>query len=171
LLGQNDYQARRKSLHNERINLESELSKASNHEQIDTKVEHFIEHAKALGNMAQSQNAHEIRQIVKSATSNILISGKSVEIQWSGAFQVLIDVGGFPSGALDRQSNRARMHSVTACDVARVSCHQCATESDAIFQQSLQLNSEKLYLAIITDDKLNHWLPSIANHHDGSLGT
>jgi site-specific DNA recombinase len=166
LLEQNDYQARRKSLHNERINLESELSKASNHEQIDAKVEHFIEHAKALGNMAQLQNAHEIRQIVKSATSNILISGKSVEIQWSGAFRVLIDVGGFPSCALDQKAPRTCIHSVTRGDEPNDPRPDCINEHDEIFQQALRLNSEKLYFAIITDDKLNHWFPPAANGDD-----
>lgn len=81
-IAQPDYQARRQTLHNERITLQAEISKTENPEHNLTKVEQFIEHAKALGNMAQLQNTHEIRQLVKSATSNILVSEKAFKSLW-----------------------------------------------------------------------------------------
>ena len=136
-----DYQARRQSLHNERIHVQSEINAGANFEQNDAKVEQFIEHAKALGNMAQSQNTHEIRQIVKTATSNILVSGKHVEIKWSGAFQMLIDVGGFPSSALDRKAVRTCIHSIT--------------ERDEIFKQKLFNRRSGLFGAVIARNLLD----------------
>jgi hypothetical protein len=42
-------------------------------------------------------------------------------------------------------------------------------ERDAAFKTVLDERGDELYLAIITDDKLNHLLPQIANSNDGSL--
>jgi site-specific DNA recombinase len=149
-----DYQARRQSLHNEHIHLQAEISTATSLEQNDAKVEQFIEHAKALGNMAKSQNTHEIRQIVKSATSNILVLGKHIEIKWSGAFQMLIDIGGFPSSALDRKAARTCTHYITGSDITNGQCPKCVTEYDQMFKERLKEKSEALYLAIISDERL-----------------
>lgn len=185
-----DYQARRQSLHNERIDVQSEISAGANLEQNDAKVEQFIEHAKALGNMAQTQSTHEIRHILKSATSNISVFGKHVEIQWSGAFQLLIDVGGFPSSALDRQANRTCMHSVTDRDEPQnhdIAPHlreggnmsQCAprredsrtcmhsvTVSDEIFKARMRERAHELYQAIIEDENLDNLRRVVANDNE-----
>ena len=110
------YHSRKSAIDAEAIGLTENLKHLADPAHARDRAEQFIEHAKSLCALAQSENEAQINETVNSAISNILVSGKSLEIQWSNAFLMLFDLGGFLSCALDRQADRTCIHSVTTCN-------------------------------------------------------
>ena len=109
------YDTRKSAIQNERFDVEASLSNTQNTGLADTKVTEFLELAKGLQNIAGLPNEQQFREYLKSAISNLSVCQKTLDIKWSGAVQVLLDIGGFHVGALDRQLSRTCMHSVTDC--------------------------------------------------------
>jgi site-specific DNA recombinase len=128
------YQSRKLAMENEQIELREKFEKLSDTGLQSKRVADFIEHTKALKNITQTPIPHKIREIVKTAISNISISGKTVEIQWSNAFQMLFDIGGFHEGALDRQADTTSISSVT--------------DRDELFKARSHERSVELYFAV-----------------------
>lgn len=99
--------------------------------------------------MAQTPVPQEMREIAKMALSNILVSGKTLNLQWSNAFQMLFDIGGFHDGALDRQAVSACMHYITDSDIHLCNCLETVIDREEAFKERLQERGTELYLAVI----------------------
>lgn len=130
------YEARKTALHNEELGLQDELAR------LDTvdpaaRAEKFVEQVLALKNLAGLADLRKFREIMRFEKSNIVVTQKSVEIQWSDALLMLIDLSGFLLCAHERQPNRT--------------CICFVTDSDAAFQDRLREHGHKLYAAITGD--------------------
>lgn len=110
------YETRRNVLLSERVSVTERLQNLQINNQTDKATEKFTEVVKALANMARMQNEAKIREIIKLASPKIAISGKSVAIQWSNAFSMLLNVGGYSYGADERIAHLERMGLVTGGD-------------------------------------------------------
>ena len=150
------YDTRKTAIQNERFDVQATLSNVQNTELNDSKVAKFLELAIGLQNIAGLPNERYFREYIKSAISNLSVCQKTIEIKWSGAVQMLLDIGGFHEGALDRKDSRTCMHSVTGCNISFDQCAQCITERDEAFRSAVFENHHDLYQAITTDDRLDH---------------
>jgi len=139
-LDQATYESRRTDLLNERLTLEGEHAKLSNRADSTGRVEAFIEHALTLRILPQLADASKIRQTAIKAISNIKFAQNNVEIQWSKAFEMLIDLGGFLLCALERHTSRT--------------CICFVTDSDVAFEHRLRERGQELY-DVITGDTLS----------------
>ena len=110
------YDTRKTAIQNERFDVEASLSNIQNTERTDAMVINFLELAKGLQNIAGLPNEQNFREYVKSAISNLSVCQKTLEIKWSGAVRVLLDIGGFHVGAPRRDATRTCRHSVTDSD-------------------------------------------------------
>jgi site-specific DNA recombinase len=161
LIDQTSYQTRNTALHNERIALEEAQKESRDAGRLGTRVDRFIEHTKALKNLADLGNSHVFRETMKSAISNISICQKSVDFKWSGALSMLIDLGGFSVGVRDRTQPLTCIHSVTSGDTQPRLCRNCITDRDEKFQQLVIENRTILYNAVISENSLDHWRPQL----------
>lgn len=157
LITQEDYQQRKTALHNERIVLEEKQHSSRNNRQTSDRTLKFIEHSKALQNMAQMENSHVFRELMKSSVSNILICQKSVTFEWSKAVLMLLDLGGFSLGVRERRAIRPCIHSVTDNDFPM--CKQCITERDEAYKKAIFEKRFEWYQAVVTDNSLDYWTP------------
>jgi site-specific DNA recombinase len=146
---QEAYESRRTDLLNERLALEGEHAKLSNSADSTARVEKFIEHALSLRILPQLADATKIRQTAIKAISNIALRQNNVEIQWSKAFDMLIEIGGFSLCELKRQANRTCIHSVT--------------HSDELFRNALQQQDDTLYKLITADPDNDNEVQEITN--------
>jgi site-specific DNA recombinase len=195
------YESRKTELHNTRLSLQSQIKNLSDDSQSTVMRSQHLELLNRLRNIAEMENPTEKRETLGIAISNLSIVGKTVNIQWSNPIRMLIDMGGSlavrrigvnldDEGESSQSVTSVRRIGVNLDDegessqsvtsVRRIGVNlndegdtsqPTVAEREAAFKKVLEARSDELYLAIITDDKLNHWLPSIANHHDGSLGT
>lgn len=133
-LDQVTYESRRTDLLNERLALEGEHAKLSNSAHSTGRVEAFIEHVLTLRILPQLADAAKIRQTAIKAISNITFDKNNMEIQWSKAFEMLIDLGSFQLCAHERQAYRT--------------CICFVTDSDAAFRRRLQEHGQGLYAII-----------------------
>jgi site-specific DNA recombinase len=145
-LDQATYESRRTDLLNERLTLEGEHAKLSNRADSTGRVEAFIEHALTLRILPQLADASKIRQTAIKAISNIKFAQNNVEIQWSKAFEMLIDLGGFLLCAHERQAYRTCIQSVTVCDGPPV-YPMSANE----FRKALHQRGDVLFNLILSD--------------------
>jgi site-specific DNA recombinase len=139
-LEQSAYQSRKVELQNERLSLREMERSVSVGTDPAEQTQNFLELVLSLRRMAQTHFQLENREMLKSAISNFVISGKSVVIQWSKAFEVLLDLGGVCVGEEVPKEVRRCIHYVT--------------DRDEVFRQSIVLQGEALYLAVISDDRL-----------------
>ena len=170
LIDQTSYQTRKTALHNERIALEETQNESRDTGRLGNRVDRFIEHTKALKNLADLGNSHVFRETMKSAISNISICQKSVDFKWSGALSMLIDLGGFSVGVHDRHKPLTCMHSVTSGDTQPRLCRNCITDRDETFKSAVIENREALYQAVISNTALDNWIPTTQNAGNVSLG-
>jgi hypothetical protein len=54
-------------------------------------------------------------------------------------------------------------HNGTSLDDGCEASRSSLEKQEDAFKKVLEARGDELYLAIITDDKLNHWLPPIVN--------
>ncbi len=144
------YETRRNVLLNERINVSERLQNLQIDIQSDKATEKFTEVVKALQNMAHLQNEAQFREIMKLASPKIAISGKSVAIQWSNVFSMLLDVGGYSYGADERIDHLKRMGLVTGGDTPLNTETIALSEGDKRFQKGVLENAVVLYKAVIS---------------------
>lgn len=160
------YQARKTALLNERIALEEAQNESRDAGRLSNRVDRFIEHAKALRNLADLKNSHVFRETMKTAISNISVCRKSVDFKWSGALSMLIDLGGFSVGVHDRKKHLTCIHFVTRDDVQPGLCNYCITDRDEAFRSAVLENRKVLYEAVISSNALDNWTPYISNDNE-----
>ena len=144
------YETRRNVLLSERASVTERLQNLQINNQIDKATEKFTEVVKAFQNMAQFQNEAKIREIRKLASPKIAISGKSVEIQWSNAFSMLLNVGGFSYGADERIAHLEWRGLVTGGDNYPDSGTMVLSEGDKRFRKTVLKKANVLYEAVIS---------------------
>jgi site-specific DNA recombinase len=115
-LSQDSYQVRTQALQKEGFDLAEELANTQNGDLHSDRLSKYLELVKGLQNMAQMPKEHIFREYAKSAISNLYISQKTVEITWSKAVLMLLDLGGFYECAHERNEFRTCMHSITKHD-------------------------------------------------------
>jgi site-specific DNA recombinase len=93
-LDQAVYDSRRVELQNKRLSLREMLKSATAGTNLAQQTQNFLELVLSLRRIAQTQFQLENREMLKTAVSNFTISQKSVTIQWSKAFEVLLNLGG-----------------------------------------------------------------------------
>ena len=145
------YDTRKTAIQNERFDVQASLSNVQNTGRTDAMVAEFLELAKGLQDIAGLPNGRDFREYVKSAISNLSICQKTLEIKWSGAVQVLLDVGGFHVGAPRREDLRTCMHSVTDCDTVPIKCILCDAEHDKDFAVAIKLRGKELFCAVLAE--------------------
>lgn len=144
------YETRKNVLLSERATVTERLQNFQFERQKEKATEKFTEVIKALENMAFLENEAEIREIVKSASPKIAISGKSVAIQWSNAVAMLINVGGYSYCADERIAHLERMGLVTGGDTYPDSGTMPLSEGDKRFRKAVLERAVVLYQAVIS---------------------
>ncbi len=155
-LDKGDYHSRRTALQNERILLSQEMRNIQNTGQGDQRQQKFLELIYALPDICFSANQREIRDFAKTAISNIQIEKKTIEIQWSKALSMLIDLTGVLFGGPEHDEH--------------ITCMQSITERDELLRLALQANCEAIVEAVRTFDALDQWTPPIPSEGDTTLG-
>jgi site-specific DNA recombinase len=153
------YETRRNVLLGERATVTERLQNFQFERQKEKATEKFTEVIKALENMAFFENEAEIREIVKSASPKIAISGKSVAIQWSKAISVLINVGGYSYCADERIVHLERRQSVTDDVLYTPSGTTTLTEGDKRFRNALIAQASELYKEVISQPSFDRRYP------------
>lgn len=155
-IDQVSYESRKTALHNEELNLKESLENLAKRDQGATEVEKFVEHVSALKNLAQLTDPREFRESVLKARSNIVVTGKNVEIQWSNALFTLIDLSGFLLCAHERKQGRTWKRNVAGGDSLSpdqdldcTACDQSEPTSDFQFRKRLTECGSALYRAVI----------------------
>jgi site-specific DNA recombinase len=115
-LSQESYQVRTQALQKEGFDLAEELADTQNGDLHSDRLHKYLELVKGLQNMAQTPKEHIFREYAKSAISNLSVCQKTLEISWSKAVLMLLDMGGFYGGAHARNESRTCMHSITQGD-------------------------------------------------------
>ena len=110
------YETKKNVLLNERISIGEQLKDLKYENFARESMEKFAEVIKSLQNMAYFKNEANTNEIMKIASPKILISGKTVEIQWSKAIAMLLDVGGYSYCADKRIAHLKRIQSVISED-------------------------------------------------------
>lgn len=152
---QHTYENRRTDLLNERLTVEGECAKLSNSTVSTSRAEAFLEHFLALRILPKLADASKIRQTAIEAISNITFGHNNVEIQWSKAFKMLIDIGGFQLCAPERHENRT--------------CICFVTDRDAAFLSRLREHGHELYAAVTGDTLTQPSALPAANDADEAL--
>jgi hypothetical protein len=147
------YESRKTDMHNERLRLQSQIKSLSDDSQSNAIRSQYLELLNRLKNIAQIENPTEKRELLGIAISNLSISQKTVDIQWSNPIRMLIDMGG----------SLAVRHNGTSLDDGCEASQPSRKQQEDAFKKVLEARGDELYLAIITDDKLNYWLPPIAD--------
>ena len=146
------YDTRKTAIQNERFDIEAALSNVQNTKRTDAMVIDFLELAKGLQNIAGLPNEQYFREYVKSAISNLSVCQKTLEIKWSGAVRVLLDIGGFHVGAPRRDATRTYRHNITDCDGSSDPCPECITDHDEFFKARLLERGAELFQAVMDDE-------------------
>lgn len=107
------YQTKKESIDRELIGVREEVENLDQGGNSREETEDFLSHASALANFEKIGSEESANAVIKSAVSNIAVSGKDVEIQWSKSFQMLLDLGGMSSSALERHAERIWRQVVT----------------------------------------------------------
>jgi hypothetical protein len=177
-LDNDSYQRRRTALQNERLSLKGEIESAQNTGLGDRREAQFLELVKALQNMPLSENSHDLRDFVKMAVSNLSVQQKTIDIKWSNALAMLIDLSGVSCGAPELTNSRKRSHNVTTPESSRKGgkvshgapeltnsrkrSHNVTTPESSI-EKLLRANSVRLVEAIRNDDALDREQSSSQN--------
>ena len=151
-LEQSVYETRRGELQNERLSLREKEKSATVGADPARQTQNFLELVLNLRRMAQSQFHLENREMLKSAISNFTISQKSVMIQWSKAFEVLLNLGGVCLCEESPKEVRKRGRYVAGCNQA--------------FKKALKLNGHALYDAVVSGESHGTGISGIATNND-----
>ena len=141
------YETRRNVLLNERMEILERLKNVKSSGYFNTVTEKFAEIVKSLQNMTYFQNEAIINEIMKNASPKILIFGKTVEIQWSNAISMLLDLGGYSYGAAERIAHLECMPNITPIEQLTL------TDGDMRFRAGVLERASVLYEAIIESHK------------------
>jgi len=155
-IDQASYESRKTALHNEELAIKGSFERLDR-DAPTRQVENFVEHVLTLKNLAGLTDARKFRDTVKKAKSNIIVTGKNVEIQWSNAVSMLVDLSGFLSCAHERKGNRTWSGNAESGDVLPPSPTRI---SDAEFQKALHLNAEALFLSVCVQEGQGNITPS-----------
>jgi site-specific DNA recombinase len=172
------YESRKTDLHNERLRLQSQIKNLSDDSQSSAIRSQYLELLNRLRNIAQIENPTEKREMLGIAISNLSISQKTVDIQWSNPIRMLIDMGGslavrsigtnLDDGCDTSQSvtNHVILQymkdykDIDAVDnIIRVFNPDLTKEDRAARRNEVEAKLDELYLAIISDEKLAAWKP------------
>ena len=184
-----DYHNRRMSLQNERIFLSQEMQNTQDTGQGDKRQQKFLELICALPDICFSTNPREIRDFAKTAISNIKIEKKTIEIQWSNALAMLIDLSGVLRGGAEHDEPLKRRQSVTIGGAEHdgplkqrqsvtiggaehdepLKRRQSFTALDEPLRSALSANGDVLIRAIRLFDALDEWTPGITNDNAESV--
>lgn len=108
-LDKETYLRRKESLLGERANLLSKKSLMKDRPGIvQHRADRLFELAKALGHMPDLQNDERFRELLKSTTSNIFVSGKNVVVAWEKPFVEFDGEGSVLSGPPTRRKVRTK---------------------------------------------------------------
>jgi site-specific DNA recombinase len=176
-LDQAEYDTRKKENHSTRLLLEQSLLRLQKDNQQD-ECARFFELLNGLKNIAQIENPTEKREMLETALSNSLVSGKSVDLQWVLPLQMMIDMGGSlgvrPVGTnLDHGSslsptvnqittpqkkvrNKEAVVRPVGTDIEQGSA--TSQERQERFLKALDERSGELYRAIVNENKLRNWI-------------
>jgi site-specific DNA recombinase len=161
-IDQSVYDSRRAELQNERLSLREMAKAATAGTNPAQQTQNFLELVLGLRLMAQTEFQLENREMLKMAVSNFTISQKSVTIQWSKSFEVLLNLGGVCFCEESPKRVRKRGQSVTVrnllppCEESPKGVRRCThniTSSDEMFKIAVFDNSEALYNAVIIDNQ------------------
>lgn len=107
------YLSRKEVIDREALVIGDGLRELDAHPDGQGEADAFVSHVQALSKFTEIASPDTANTIVKIAISNIWVSGKTLDIQWSKSFQMLLDLGGFPSSALERHAERIWRQIVT----------------------------------------------------------
>lgn len=157
-IDQASYESRKTALHNDELALKDTLERLECANPAKD-AEEFVEQVLALKNLAQMADPRKFRDFVARAKSNIFVTGKNIEIQWSNALFMLIDLSGFLLCAHERQANRTCSRCVELGDGSpprgingngpRPSTQHPMSES--AFREALRRNAEALFNRFLDD--------------------
>jgi site-specific DNA recombinase len=157
-IDQASYDSRKSALHNEELALKDRLEHLEQDNPAHM-VEEFIEQILPLKNLAEMTDTRKFRALVANTKSNIFVTRKNVEIQWSNALFMLIDASGFLLCAHERQNNRTGNRNVAHKDASPSSKYCCCsvdrnpiTLNIATFKERLRKHGQELYLTITESD-------------------
>lgn len=86
-----DFDARKETLHDERLAIEHDLAHADHPERgIDERAKQFLELIKSLQDLGETATGSEMRAVLKSAISNCAVRRKDVAVQWKVPLQLLL---------------------------------------------------------------------------------
>lgn len=111
------YQARKESIDRELLAIRDELATHDQQGHGKDQAERFLAQASRLARFKEICSEEVANDLIKNAVSNISVSQKDIEIQWSESFKMLLDLGGLSSSALERNAERIWRQVVTDCDV------------------------------------------------------
>lgn len=93
-LDRSEYEDRKNELHHERQKLSEQAHNLSDDRFTSAMQQKFLELLKRLKNMDETGNPTKIRETVGIAISNLSVCQKTLDIQWSNAVSMLVDLGG-----------------------------------------------------------------------------
>lgn len=126
------YLARKERLLDERAQLTSrKASVEAGDDQMERRAAEILELVRTLGNMGILENGDYIRETLRATTSNLSLSGKTLEIAWKNPFLQLVKIGRVTCGGPHRIKPRtSRSHNVVRVIIDH--CDSLAREDDRL---------------------------------------
>jgi site-specific DNA recombinase len=175
-IDQQTYDTKKLEIQNQLIEIQEERARIQGKDTINSaRLEKMLELAKRLILLPETENPRQLREMIKTATSNLSAYEKTIDIQWSNTFKVLFSLGGIPVCGHEHNESR-KVQLVTKPEhrhITRTGVNvsqgghghnesrkvQLVTDGDKPAQSELVSKTNELFLALQYETKLDNWTP------------